>query len=853
VRGRALALLLLGPSPAAAQAVEPEPTGSAALLDALVEAWDAGDVERYLGLWSFADPAAREEERRFFQSAHDTGAQGLIVERPAGAPAARRLRVATRFVAIQEPRGRVEQHLLVLERRAPAWVVVERQPLARIDGLVHLSLDPAGFRADGLSLRLEDFELRMRRGSLFLAPESLGPTVAVFVGDGSVLFQPHPPTEQEQLRQFLGKPAIRDDVKLAFIRIHPADLARVLVPARLVPDPEAASRWAAAQAYFDAQAPRAFVLDASLVGSPWWVMPGLGDSLVAFDLRRRGTLTFAINADQPESISLFDRNRRLQICLYPGQGKGTRYSEDDGREVDLLHHDLKLRFDPASDTIEGDSTLTLRPLSPVATVRLKLEEPLEVQSVSSTEAGRHLFFRVRHQNLLMVSLGGLAGSTEDVRLRIRYSGRLPPVPVESELLRPAAIASTAADGPPVESVDVYSNRTAFYPQGPSDDYATATLRLDVPAGLSALAGGERLAAVSQGGRTLVEYRQERPGKYISVAVGRLLPVGERRVGDVTLSGYALGRTRGDSERALEQADDMLRYFSELFGPCPYERINLAVIEGEVPGGHSPPGMVVLARRPPFVRQELREDPANFSDVPGFFLAHELAHQWWGHGVAGQNYRERWLSEGFAQFAAALWTRRAHGEDRFREVMQRMGRWAERKAEWGPISLGYRLGHLKGQPEVFRALVYNKAAYTLYMLQDLIGPEVFRGALADFQRRFRFSRVGTDDLREALEAAAGLELRPYFDQWIDGTLIPTLRFDHSTASLPDGYRTSVSVQAEHLPGPLPLEVSVQHREGRATRRVTLPKQGGTFSIETPTRPRRVELNRDRGLLVRVEKR
>jgi hypothetical protein len=36
-------------------------------------------------------------------------------------------------------------------------------------------------------------------------------------------------------------------------------------------------------------------------------------------------------------------------------------------------------------------------------------------------------------------------------------------------------------------------------------------------------------------------------------------------------------------------------------------------------------------------------------------------------------------------------------------------------------------------------------------------------------------------------------------------------------------------------------------------VTLPKQGGTFSIETPTRPRRVELNRDRGLLVRVEKR
>ena len=81
---------------------------------------------------------------------------------------------------------------------------------------------------------------------------------------------------------------------------------------------------------------------------------------------------------------------------------------------------------------------------------------------------------------------------------------------------------------------------------------------------------------------------------------------------------------------------------------------------------------MMAARPVFIRRALRDDPAGFDDVPDFFLAHELAHQWWGHGVAGENYRERWLSEGAAQYAAALWVRHDQGEDVFRGVLRQDG-------------------------------------------------------------------------------------------------------------------------------------------------------------------------------------
>ncbi len=847
-------LLLLPAALARAQAgpILAPGTSAPALLDALEEAWSAKDVDRYLGLWSFAGPADREEERDFAQTAFGTGAGGLLLERPATFPVAARLRIATRFVAIQEPRGRVEQHVFRLEEKAGAWSLVGRDQVGRIDGLLHLSLDPAGYRADGLSIRLEDFELKMRRGTLFLAPEILGPTLAVFVGEGSVLMQPRPETEREQLRQFAGRPELREDVKAAFVRIHPADLSRVLQPMRLERDPQAATRAAEAQAYFAAQSPRAFVLDANLPGSPWWVMPGVGDSLVSFDVGRRGTLTFAVNADQAESISLFNRTKRQQICLYPRQGRSLRYSEDDGRDVDVLHHDLRLRFDPMTDAIDGEDTLGLRLLAPVTTLRLKLDDALRVESVTSAEAGRHLFFRVRHQDTLMVSLGSLAGGSPDLRLSVRFAGRLPPAPVESELLQLGPIQTPySEDGPPVEAVDVYSNRSAFYPQAANEDFATANLQLDVPAGYSALTGGERLSARSQGGRTLVEYRQAQPGKYITVAVGRFQPAGERRVGPVTLSAWGLGRTRGEAQRSLDDAEDMLRFYTDLFGPCPYDRVNLALIEGQLPGGHSPPGMVLLARRPAFVRRPMRDDPTNFSDIPGFFLAHELAHQWWGHGVASQNYRERWLSEGFAQYAAALWVQRSRGEEEFQGMLRRMGRWALRMSPWGPISLGYRLGHVKNEPDAFRALAYDKAAYVLHMLRGLLGPETFRRALGDFQARFRYAKAGSDDLREALEAASGQKLGAFFDQWIHGTAIPTLSFEQREERLASGFRSAIRVETRDMPTPLPLELTVFHEGGRVASRVTLPPEGGTFALDSPRPALRVEINADRGLLARVE--
>jgi aminopeptidase N len=324
-------------------------------------------------------------------------------------------------------------------------------------------------------------------------------------------------------------------------------------------------------------------------------------------------------------------------------------------------------------------------------------------------------------------------------------------------------------------------------------------------------------------------------------------------GAVAFRAYGLGRTQDEAARLLARAGEILRFFETEFGPFPYSSLTLLAIEGLTPGGHSPPGMVVMAERPVFIRRPLRDDPAGFDDVPDFFLAHELAHQWWGQGVAGQNYRERWLSEAFAQYAAALWVRQRHGERVFRDMMARMGRWALRMEERGPIHLGHRLGHIRGDAQVYRAIVYDKGAYVLHMLRALVGEETFRRALTDFQAAHRFGKAGTDDLRNALENASGKDLGPYFETWVYRTELP--RITYSSRSAPGGaagYRTTVQARVEGLPGPVPITVTLSTPSARQDHVVPLQPGASTWTFDTPEAAR-AELNADRGLLARVEKR
>jgi aminopeptidase N len=183
------------------------------------------------------------------------------------------------------------------------------------------------------------------------------------------------------------------------------------------------------------------------------------------------------------------------------------------------------------------------------------------------------------------------------------------------------------------------------------------------------------------------------------------------------------------------------------------------------------------------------------------------------------------------------------------MLKQFRRWSLSQSDQGPVHLGYRLGHIKTDLRVYRAIVYNKGAAVLHMLRRLLGDEVFFAGLRRFYDDRRFQKAGTDDLERALEAESGRTLDRFFERWIYGTDIPRIGFKSTIA---DGHVTVRFTQPHDNVFDLPVTVTLTMADGK-TRDVIVPiteaEVEQVIPVDTPVR--RVQVNLDAAAIAEFE--
>ncbi len=205
----------------------------------------------------------------------------------------------------------------------------------------------------------------------------------------------------------------------------------------------------------------------------------------------------------------------------------------------------------------------------------------------------------------------------------------------------------------------------------------------------------------------------------------------------------------------EPTKKVLEFFSEYVGPFVYEKL-ANVQSASVSGGMETSSAIFYAEN--IINGKKEERIVNV-------VIHELAHQWFGNAVTETTWDDAWLSEGFATFFTLLFIENAYGYDKYVSGLQNarksVYRYAEKDPNFSIVSL-----RTAETDAVTSTITYQKGAWVLHMLRELIGRDNFKKGIQSYYKKFMNANATTNDFIHEMEKASGKKLGLFFQQWLN---------------------------------------------------------------------------------------
>lgn len=505
--------------------------------------------------------------------------------------------------------------------------------------------------------------------------------------------------------------------------------------------------------------------------------------------------------------------------------------------VDVQSYDLSLDLPAIGNVITGYATLLVRHTARVDTLVLDLVR-LTVDSVRM-DGARVPFTRTANE----IHMPFWARGKQSVRVEVAYHGA-----VEDGL-----IVRTDSAGRWTGFGDNWPNRARYWIPSvdhPSDK-ATVSWTVTAPSERTVVANGVLVDRTPlPNGRTRTRWRESHPiAPYLMVIAAA--PLTEYSLGK-TACGLALDHgcisqyvytapeQRTMLPGAFAQAGEIVRYFSTLVGPFPYEK--LAHLQSSTRFGGMENATAIFYADPLFRTGRMGEG----------IIAHETAHQWFGDAVTEREWPHLWLSEGFATYFAALWTQHAHGDFAFRRDMARMR--AEILADSAAVPTHAVID--TAQRDLLALLdvnSYQKGGFVLHMLRRQVGDSAFFGALRTYYSNSRDGTALSDDLRAAMEQTSGQKLGWFFHQWLERPGFPEVEVTWSSDSSSHQVMLDVVQGSRFGAFRFPLTVEVQDADGVVRRATVLVPAEPRARLAVPvaiTAPRTLRADPDVDLLARI---
>jgi hypothetical protein len=423
----------------------------------------------------------------------------------------------------------------------------------------------------------------------------------------------------------------------------------------------------------------------------------------------------------------------------------------------VSHYSLRLQLFPKEHRLEARAWMTVENATSEtqAEVPFLLYRLLEVQGVEDSQGDLDFSQEVVKDadnptlqvNWLRVQLRHPLPPGERARVLVRYQGGIFGYP---EVW--AYVQDTIAEEYSLLRDDTFSYPILARPSrqsrfARSNTNFTYDLQVTVPAEYVVATGGKLVDTRSEHDLATFVFESRVPTWRLDIAAAKF-----KWLSSGNLAVYVLPEHEKGGRRVLSEMKKVVDFYSQHFGEL---EGNLGYTAIEIPAGWGSQAadLYFLQTAAAFT------DPSRIGE-----MYHEVAHSWNATAKA-EVQRCRWFDEAFAAYFQGLAIREFQGQEAFFQYMEAKRKTFVRQMDADQRNFGTPIADY-GKYEM-GGLSYSKGAWSLYVLHELLGDDLFR----QFARRLRtdFSETGADfrDVQRLAEELAGRKLEGYFQEWFYG--------------------------------------------------------------------------------------
>lgn len=334
------------------------------------------------------------------------------------------------------------------------------------------------------------------------------------------------------------------------------------------------------------------------------------------------------------------------------------------------------------------------------------------------------------------------------------------------------------------------------------DKASVSFSVEVPDHYEVIANGEKKMDVQlPHNRKMVEYYSavEIPTKVMVIGVADFEIQEAGIVNGIPVSSWVYPQNKEEGFYDLAQATEIIQFFTKHFGEYPFAK--LANVQSTTRFGGMENASCIFYDEKSITGRRTDET----------LIAHEVAHQWFGNSATEMDWCHLWLSEGFATYCTNLYIQEKYGEEAFDTQL---------KEDRETVLRFYKLNKTpvidtvsKNLMYLLNANSYQKGAWVLHMLRCKVGDEIFWKGLYNYYKKYKLSNATSDDFRNVMEEVSGIDLHPFFNQWLRNAGQPKIEMTQKI----NGHQINIEinqVQKSKTIFNFPLEIKLIFSDGKS---------------------------------------